>query len=194
MKQIFEKIWQLALPHQDKRNDRGHAETTLYFAHKLLETEKGDDNIIIPAIILHDIGWSKVPQEVSLTIFGYTTPQEKIAIQKRHEIEGAIMARQILTQVSYDGTLIDEIAEIISGHDTRNGFLSPNDGIVRDADKLWRYSHRGLEVDAVRSADKSVQRRINHKAENIDKDGFFYSGSARRIAREELDKRRAELL
>jgi len=40
--------------------------------------------------------------------------------------------------------LVPEILEIISHTDTRKGFISKNEGLVRDADKLWRTSQRGF--------------------------------------------------
>ena len=57
MKHIFEKVWELALPYQDKRDDRGHAEVTFNYAKRLAKLEEGNKEIILPAIILHDIGW-----------------------------------------------------------------------------------------------------------------------------------------
>ena len=63
MRKIFKDIWDLSLPYQDKRDDEGHAKITLFFAQKLLKTHKGDEDVIIPAIILHDIGWSKIPRK-----------------------------------------------------------------------------------------------------------------------------------
>jgi hypothetical protein len=53
MKEIFEKIWETALPYQDQRNDDGHARTTLKYAKKLVKLEDGNEDIVIPAIILH---------------------------------------------------------------------------------------------------------------------------------------------
>ena len=63
MKEIFEKIWELALPYQDKRDDSGHAATSLKYALQLVELENGDEDVIIPAIILHDVGWSQLVKE-----------------------------------------------------------------------------------------------------------------------------------
>lgn len=37
--------------------------------------------------------------------------------------------------------------EIIDGHDTREEPLSLNDKLVKDSDKLWRFTPVGCEID-----------------------------------------------
>ena len=63
MKAIHRKILELSLPYQDKRDDKGHARTVTDFAIMLLKTERADPDVVIPAAILHDIGWSKMPKK-----------------------------------------------------------------------------------------------------------------------------------
>jgi hypothetical protein len=41
---------------------------------------------------------------------------------------------------------VEEIATIIDGHDSRLEALSLNDSLVKDADKLWRYTTTGVAV------------------------------------------------
>ena len=60
MEEIFQKIWDLAEEYQDKRDDEGHAKTVLEYAIKLLEILPANEKIVIPAAILHDIGWSQL--------------------------------------------------------------------------------------------------------------------------------------
>jgi hypothetical protein len=50
------------------------------------------------------------------------------------------IAANILEEVGYDGSKASEVLQIIDGHDTRENPLSINDEIVKDADKLTRYS------------------------------------------------------
>ena len=42
--------------------------------------------------------------------------------------------------------IVEEVVAIIDGHDSRRHALSRNDELVKDADKLWRYSVTGLAV------------------------------------------------
>ena len=57
MKPIFQKIKKEAKHMQDLRDDKGHAETVTFFAEKLCRIFNANENIIIPAAILHDIGY-----------------------------------------------------------------------------------------------------------------------------------------
>ncbi|MFA5173767.1 MAG: HD domain-containing protein [Candidatus Pacearchaeota archaeon] len=183
MRKIFEKIWELALPYQDLRDDSGHAKIVSKYAAIINKNEKGEIEVVMPAAILHDIGWSQLTREERLGINRNT-----FEIRKKHENEGVRLAKGILKEVDYNNSLVPEILEIISGHDTRIGFFSKNDGIVRDADKLWRYTRRGMEV-GVKAYKIPIKDQIESWGNWLDKPGFFYSESAREIARIELEKR-----
>lgn len=187
MKEIFNQIWNLALPYQDKRDDSGHAEISLKYAIKLIELEKGDEDVISPAVILHDVGWSQLVKERRMLIFEKDAGEEvKRGVQLEHQKEGVRLAGEILRQVYYPEDLVKEILEIISQHDTREGFISKNEGLVRDADKLWRTSKEGFAASEARRIahnrlpDESMWKKIT---ENIDKPGYFYSERARQIAK-----------
>lgn len=194
MKDVFEKIWELASPYHDKRDDIGHARITLDYAIKLLEREGGDENVVIPAIILHYIGWSQIPKAEWSLIFISTTPKEqKIVLQTRHQKEGVRLAEEILNKLNYPQNLIKEILEIISQHDTREGFISKNEGLVRDADKLWRYSRIRLEYDLI-VHDVSVEGRFENLETRMKLPNFFYSDSAREIAQKEIELLKKEFL
>jgi HD superfamily phosphodiesterase len=135
---IEEKIYQLAKAYLlTIRNDDLHVRNALDFAFKLLETEHGDRGIVIPAIILHDVGWIEVPEDIMSKAFG---PAADISLTRIHEEVGVKIAANILEEVGYDGSNASEVLQIIDGHDTRENPLSINDKIVKDADKLTRYS------------------------------------------------------
>ena len=53
MKEVFNKIWELALPYQDKRDDPGHAEVALRYATELVNLEKGNEDVVIPAMVYY---------------------------------------------------------------------------------------------------------------------------------------------
>ncbi len=213
MKNIFNQIWAMALPYQDQRDDPGHAEVALAFAQRLLRYEEGDRDVIIPAIILHDIGYSQIPKEKRMKIFERKAKRiDRLAVQYEHQIAGVLLARKILESVDYLPEKISEILEIISQHDTRKGFISQNEGLTRDADKLWRYSRRCLEAGEKRAqAARAAQPRNQNAAvtgiatkkkrppdrwrqmkRDIMKPGYFYSARARNTALRELVARKKE--
>ena len=183
MKEIYQEIWYESLPFQDKREDDGHARTVLHFAKLLLEKVDADSDIVIPAAILHDIGWSQMPKEKAMK---FMDPELRLEVQQLHEQLGASLARKILLELNYPEKKIDEICEIIGGHDTREGFLDKNDGIVRDADKLWRFSKLGFWTDVKRRPENGTEWAEKVKIIFLEKDEFFFSDEAREIAEQEL--------
>lgn len=195
MEDIYSRIWELALPYRDKRNDVGHTQIATDFAIRLLETEDGDCGVVIPAIILHDIGWSQLDDIERKIIFSNEISKEdERRLRLKHQDEGVRLARGILASIGYGEKNTAEILEIISQHDTRNGFFSKNDGLVCDADKLWMYSARGFKLDIERRQDYlSPMDWYNQLDEKIKSDSVFYSDKSREIARSELDKRFAEM-
>jgi HD superfamily phosphodiesterase len=192
MEDAYDKIWEKAFPYQDKRGDSGHASVTLEYAKTLLAPEKGDEKVIVPAIILHDIGWSRVAADKAMVIFDQkASPEEKREARLEHQNKGVELARKILNSVQYPENLTKEILEIISQHDTRQGFISKNEGLVRDADKLWRFSGIGFDLDIKRFKFTS-QQNYERTDKRIAEPGFFFSDSAKQIARNELEKRKQE--
>jgi hypothetical protein len=139
---------------------------------------------VIPAIILHDVGWKEIPEDLQLKFFG----PNKVSSDsyRKHEVGGARIAKGILEKVDYDGDRIDEIIEIIEGHDSREEALSLNDKIVKDADKLWRYSEEGFLTD-IKRFEESFSERLDQLRTNIGR--WFFTPSAKEFAREQLTAR-----
>jgi len=192
MKKVFEKIWNMALPHQDKRDDAGHAFITLEYAKQLVDLEAGDPEVVIPAIILHDTGWSRLTRDEWMVVFSPdATAADEMVVRLRHQEEGVNIAKEILESIDYPANWTEEIVEIISQHDTRKGFISNNEGLMRDADKLWRFSKTGFDADVDRFeiAPQILHDRI---IKQIPSEGFFYSQTSRELAYEELERRRRE--
>lgn len=186
MKEIFNKIRELALPYQDKRDDPGHAEITLKYALELVALEKGNEDVVIPAIILHDVGYSQLTKERRLTVFSPGAAEgDRRSVVFEHQVESVKLAVKILRQVNYPADLTDEILEIISQHDTRDGFISKNEGIVRDADKLWRTSKEcAAAAEARAKAEES--ERYKRIEEGIKKPKYFSTETARQMALTDL--------
>jgi len=192
MKTIHTYIWDTALPYQDKRDDAGHAFITLEYAKQLVDLEGGNKDIILPAIILHDTGWSQLSREEWMVVFSPTaTADDEMVVRLRHQEEGVKLARRILEEMDYPTAWTEEILEIISEHDTRKDFISNNEGLMRDADKLWRFSKTGFDADIERFKidPQELHDRI---IKQIPQEGFFYSETARELALEELERRRRE--
>lgn len=194
MKEEFKNIWELALPYQDKRDDDGHARIVTEYAIKICEIENADDAIVVPAAILHDIGWSQLSKKDRLVIFDPDkTLEMEFAVRIKHQDESVKLAEKILNKVNYSPNFLKLILEIISQHDTRNGFFSNEDGAMRDADKLWQYSRIGFEADIKRNKF-TFDFLYNKMMKKIDEKNFFFFESSKDIARKELKNRKEEFM
>ena len=188
MEGIYGKIYRLAGPYLDTRDNDLHTRIAYSFALKLLEAEGGDEKIVIPAVLLHDVGWKTVPEELQLKAFG--PGRNDLEINRIHEVEGAKIARELLQQVGYDSALGDQIVEIIQGHDSRHEAISHNDALVKDSDKLWRFSREAIRVDPRRFGVDSVAHVV-WLGRQID--GWFLTATGKKMALAEHKLRLLEL-
>ncbi|MBM4341242.1 MAG: HD domain-containing protein [Deltaproteobacteria bacterium] len=187
MKPIHQKIFEKAKPFLRTRKNLIHTRIALRYALELLQSDQGDEDIVIPAVLLHDVGWKTIPEELHLTAFGPNPSNPKLA--KVHEIEGAKMAEAILSKHQYPPKKVKEICQIIRGHDTRKRAISADDRIVKDADKLWRYSRKGMAIDLERFNVKPAPY-LDYLEKVINQ--WFLTSTAREIAKKEIQKRRTQ--
>jgi HD superfamily phosphodiesterase len=179
---IYEQIHALASPYLNTRKNDIHVEISHRFACRLLEDEPGDPEVVIPAIICHDLGWIKVPEHLQLKAFG---PGFDPELRRIHEVEGVKLARGILNQVHYNPDKIEEILHIIDGHDSRSEAISDSDKIVKDADKLFRFSAKGLTIDIERFR-QNRESYVQLIAGQIDY--WFLTGTGKQLARLEINQ------
>jgi len=178
---LYKKIYDEAEPLLRARLNDIHARICYHYALKLLEEEGGDPSIVLPAILLHDVGYSSIPDDELQSSFGPNI--ENPTLRRQHETEGARLAGIILKKVQYPNELIEEIQTIIDGHDTRDAALSLNDKITKDADKLFRYSYEGFNIDFKRfnlKASEWLDYLIAHIST------WFCTGTAAKLASQEL--------
>ena len=144
----YRRIFELAVPYLKTRLNLPHTYIVYQYAQLLLEAEGGSREIIIPACILHDVGWSTVPEDQQIKAFGPNL--QDFEARRKHEVEGVSIARQILAQAGWNGSLVKKIVEIIDGHDTTPEARCLEDAITKDSDKLFRISAYGYRVDCER--------------------------------------------
>ena len=141
----YDAIYRMAVPYLDTRHNDIHISLSFDFARRLLSFyPKANEKIVLPAVILHDVGWKMVPEEKQLNAFGPGAKDKKT--QRFHETEGVRIAEEILTLLNYDQKRTLEILSIIDGHGTRREALSLNDQLVKDADKLWRFTTGSVDI------------------------------------------------
>lgn len=182
MQEVYDQIYELAKPYLNTRQNDVHVENSYRFARILLQKEPGEAEIVYPAILCHDVGWIKLSEDLQRKAFG---PTFDPGLRRIHEEEGVKLARRILQKVNYPGDKINEILEIIDGHDSRLGALSDNDRIVKDADKLFRFHPIGLEIDIQRFG---VERYPYMEWLSAQIESWFFTATGKSLARSELAK------
>jgi HD superfamily phosphohydrolase YqeK len=188
MEEICKQLFSDAAPFLSVRCNQEHTEITFRFAKELQKILGGRKEIIFPAIILHDVGWSAIAEELHLQAFG---PDADPNLNRIHEIEGAKIAAKLLQRIALSEADKQEICRIIESHDSGQNPINLEEKIVKDADKLFRFSPRGFSIDAQRfNVDL---RDYWNKLHEFSKH-WFLTEPAKTIARRELAKVEQELL
>lgn len=189
MQTIYDQIYKKAEVYWDTRHNDIHLPLAYDFAKQLLAAyPAADESIVLPAILLHDVGWKLVPEERQVKAFGPKATDK--AANRLHEVEGVRLAGEILASLDYDADKAQEILSIIDGHDSRLEALSLNDQLVKDADKLWRFTITGVNIDYRRFGVElpDYLAYLDNKIEE-----WLFTPKAKAIARTELSKTTREL-
>jgi HD superfamily phosphohydrolase YqeK len=172
-------------PYLQIRDNERHTLNTIEFALKLMEIYVAERTIVIPAMILHDVGWSMVPQDI---ISRACRPRPDKELVRIHERESIKIAASILMDVGYDTAMTGKILEIIDGHDTRKNAISMNDKIVKDSDKLSRCSKSFWFLA------REIPMTVKELADSIEEliEEWFFLDKSKEMAQAELKQRRME--
>lgn len=186
---IYDEIYQRAASFWDTRHNDVHMPLAYDFAKRLLTSyPQADEAVVLPAILLHDVGWKMVPEEKHLNAFGPKATDK--ASNRLHETEGVRIAAEILATLDYDAAKTQEILQIIDGHDSRLEALSLNDKLVKDADKLWRFTLTGIDIDH-RRFGVALGAYLDYLDNKIEE--WLFTPEAKAMARAELTRACAEI-
>lgn len=187
---FIESLFRLAAPYLETRGDMPHARVSHGAARALLVKEGGDPKIVEPAVILHDVGWSRLtPEEIRIAFGVRSGGEEAERLNRIHEVEGAAIAGRLLEALDYPPERIAQISEIIARHDSGKHVASLEESIVKDADKLWRFSAFGFwkEVERQGLTQEELYRFLLARYH-----GWFFTRSAVKMAEDELRSRGSE--
>lgn len=138
-------LWHDAKPYLDVRNNDEHTIVAYGLARALLaETPEADESVVLPAILLHDVGWKRIDPDLLLLAIGRNPTRKDLV--RDHEVHGVEIARDILEKHRPEGVDIDAVLAIIDGHDTTKQARSINDAVMKDADKGWRATPHGMRT------------------------------------------------
>jgi len=187
-------VWRAALPYMRARKNDIHVPISYRLAERLVAAHPAaNGEVVLLAILLHDTGWAEMDSaEIMAKAFGPNMKDVlKSDVRRQHEIIGARIAGEVLAGLHYPEAIIDEVVTIIDGHDSRPHALLLNDQLMKDADKLWRFTTAGIAV-----ACDWHKKNPTQYVEYLEREVYpsLFTDAARAVANEELTKARAELL
>ncbi len=148
--------------------DWEHTLRTVKWLKYLIKQEGGDEDILIPAAYLHDIGWYlALPKELK---------NKKIDIEELrkyfplHMEKGAELSKKILNELKYPKEKTERISHLISIHDMPEKIKEKDEILLMEADRLDRFGKEGLErIRGIFSSEKmvrSMMKSYEEQAEN----------------------------
>jgi len=125
--------------------DWGHTLRVVEYGRYLLEHEEGDEEIVIPTLYLHDIGWSAI----NFDDFKHASPERKRKTMSLslHMNQGAALAKRILDDLGYDQRKITTVISIIAIHDEPDKVFAmenPSATLVVESDRMDRYGPKSI--------------------------------------------------
>ncbi len=142
MKEVYLKLWKLAKPYYEKGRpmDVDHIEWMMKDAMLVCEKEKIDDSLLLPLVILHDVGYAEVPKDNPF----------KLDLRKSHMEAGAKIAKHILEKINYAKDKTEKIVYYVSVHDAwafgDNKIYAKDKilGVFNDLDYTWMATKKGF--------------------------------------------------
>jgi hypothetical protein len=143
MDNIFQSIWAEAYPYYvgGRPMDIKHIDWMKGIAQNLCTKENIDSSILMPLVILHDVGY----------FASYKRNPFTLDMRKYHMAEGAKIATSILNHISYPADKTMQISYYVSIHDEwalGNNTIFNNDiflGTLNDLDFIWMLTPIGFE-------------------------------------------------
>ncbi len=129
-----------------RNGDWEHTLRVVEYGRYLLRHEEGEEEIVIPALYVHDIGWSSV----NFDDFRHASPESKrkTLSLSLHMKYGAVLAREILKDLGYDPRKTNTIITIIAIHDEPDKVFAmenPSATLIVESDRMDRYGPESIK-------------------------------------------------
>ena len=142
LKSIYAEIWHRARPYyqQGREQDLAHIEWLMEVAAQVSHDERLDDSLLLPLVILHDVGYARVQSENPF----------QLNSRKAHMKYGAEIGLEILNDLQYAPEKLRQIVYYVSIHDE---WAFGNDtpyradiilGVFNDLDFSWMATKVGF--------------------------------------------------
>lgn len=143
----LDPLWRSIVHESRTRANDIHLPISFAYAERLCAVYPEADSLVVRvAILLHDTGWARVKDETRIIREGFGDNWRKSDVRFEHERHSCAIAEEVLPGLGYSEEFITRVTTIIDGHDTRPQSLSIEDSVVRDADRLWRFTPTGIAI------------------------------------------------
>ncbi|MCP4361734.1 MAG: HD domain-containing protein [Chloroflexi bacterium] len=170
-----------------RKGDWQHTLRALDYARYLLRYEAGEEDIVLSALYLHDIGWGRVDySDFENAPFALKKDARSVHLHMRY---GAEMAAEILEEMRYDPEKIRVITSIVAAHDIPDKVFTmdnPSAILVMEADRMDRYGPESLKRLKQLFGEKALdeERMEGARALRIDGlDEWFKTPTAKDLAK-----------
>ena len=185
------QIWAATLKYLERGRpgDVEHTRRVVAYGKALLDREPGNPRVVVPALIIHDTGWSKV--DFSDFVDAPAVDKKDTASIRLHMHHGANIARKILEAVGWDPTITQQIADIIAVHDAPEKIKALHNldaALVFEADWLDKYGQASQKRYSEIFSDGGKIEELNRYLEK-NKFVFFRSKAAKGLLSEITSKR-----
>lgn len=184
----YKKIWKEALPYLKKgslKNFIIHTEGVVRAMEMILKKEKGDKDILIPAAILHDVGWANVSKKFQ----DKSSWSSKINLRKAMELHlkyAPPIIKKILESLKFKQKDIFLVTDIVKDHKFKNP-RNINKRILIDADNLSDVFKKQFWTNV---EEYNVSPKEQYEFRKVNK---FYTKTAQDIFIRELNNRKKEV-
>lgn len=160
-----------------------HSRMVTRAMEEIIRGEGGNPDLLIPAAMLHDIGWSNVPKYLQFA----KIPKDKKEAEKQHLEKAPDVIQTILISFEYNQGLIDKIIHVVLNHKSKNPEEDKEIECIVDADNLSDTFKESFYSDVI-SYSSTPQKTYDFRSKNK-----FFTKTAKAIFKRHLKARLNEI-
>lgn len=159
--------------------------------------------VVALSLVLHDVGWSRLSEEEiasSLGVTGLKLTETAQGPKEKHAVEGARLARTLLSEYTFEPPLATEEIKLIClavlYHDKPEEVAGADVPmpievqLLVDLDHIWSFTHENFWQDTVR---KGVPPETYWQNLQDDLDSYFVTETGKDMAHKLLEERGKEI-
>jgi molybdopterin synthase catalytic subunit len=160
-----------------------HSKMVTRAMKEIIDGEGGDEDVLIPAAMLHDIGWLNVPEKYQFA----KTDEDKKTAERLHLEKAPKLIKEILGELDYNSKLIEKIIRVVINHKSKKPNGDREIECIVDADNLSDTYQESFYSDVI-SYNSTPLKTLNFRSKNK-----FFTKTAEGIFKMHLEARQKEI-